>query len=370
VTKLIKRPKNAVAPKISIDFVPVKKLLFDPKNPRLPSSVNPSDEKEVIEWMLRDATVIELMGSIATNGYFPGEPLLVIPAKDGHFFVVEGNRRLTAAKLLTNPNLAPVRLKSVTTMSDEAKEKPDQLPVLIYPKREDILEYLGYRHITGVKQWEPLAKAKYLEQLLHTVKGKNSEKYKTLAKEIGSREDYVSRLLTGLALYNRIDEEAFFGIDGLNEASIDFSLLTTALSYSKIAKFLGLKSANDPTIEGASKAHLKELTSWLFQKNAEGQTRLVESRKLKDLNKIVDNKQALAAFRNGAPISDAIIYTDIPAEIYRTAVFEGKGRLEIARNTIHLVENLNQADAETLKETQQIVKLLQTNVEAKIADEK
>jgi ParB-like nuclease domain len=353
---------------IFIDFVPVERLLFDPQNPRLPTSVNAGDEKEVIDWMLRDATVLELMGSIAENGYFPGEPLLVTPAKNNCFYVVEGNRRLTAAKLLSNPNLAPVRMKSVATMSSEAKQRPKELPVLVYPKRDDILEYLGYRHITGVKQWEPLAKAKYLEQLLRTIKGKPTEKYKRLAKEIGSRENYVSRLLTSLALYNRIDEEAFFGIEGLTETSIDFSLLTTALSYSKIIKFLGLQSGNDPSIKGVNKSNLKELTSWLFQKNVEGQTRLVESRRLKDLNKIVENKRALLAFRNGAPISDAIIYTDVPTEVYRTAVFEGKARLEIARDTVHLVENLNQGDADALKETQQIVKLLQGAVDGKIVD--
>jgi hypothetical protein len=51
-----------------IQFVPVENLLYDPKNPRLPSSVNSSDEKEVIDWMLRDATIVELMGSIGEIG--------------------------------------------------------------------------------------------------------------------------------------------------------------------------------------------------------------------------------------------------------------------------------------------------------------
>ena len=356
-----------------IQFVPVKQLLYDPQNPRLPSSLNATDEKALIDWMLRDATIVELMGSIGEKGYFPGEPLLVVPAgkaEKGKFYVVEGNRRLTAAKLLLDPNLAPVRLKSVAAISSEAKQKPAELPVLVYPKREDILDYLGYRHITGVKQWEPLAKAKYLKQLLKTVPGRNTaEKYKKLAKEIGSRENYVSRLLTSLALYERIDDEAFFGIQDLSEQSIDFSILTTALSYSKIIKFLGISSGNDPSIEGLDNERLEELTAWLFEKNKEGQTRLVESRRLSDLNKIVDNKKALLAFRNGSSIPDALIYTDVPTEIYRAAVFEGKAKLEIARNNVHLVEALNEADSDAIKETEKIVKLLRATVEGKLTEQ-
>ena len=58
------------------DFVrlPVEELHFDPDNPRLPASVDGSDEQAVLDWMLQDAGLVELMGSIAVNGYFTAEP--------------------------------------------------------------------------------------------------------------------------------------------------------------------------------------------------------------------------------------------------------------------------------------------------------
>src|SRR5882762_9376812 len=102
----------------SIQYEKVDNLLFDPDNPRFPSTLNGEDEDEVLDWMLKDATIVELMGSIGEQGYFPGEPLLVVPAKKGgKYYVVEGNRRLSAVKLLLKPNLAPTKKKSVQIAS-------------------------------------------------------------------------------------------------------------------------------------------------------------------------------------------------------------------------------------------------------------
>ena len=92
-----------------IDFLNIEDLIYDPKNPRLPSSLVKGDnEKDVINWMLSDAAILELMGSIGEKGFFPAEPLLVVKSaeKEGKYIVVEGNRRLTAAKLLKHPELA------------------------------------------------------------------------------------------------------------------------------------------------------------------------------------------------------------------------------------------------------------------------
>lgn len=150
----------------TIQYIPLEQLEFDPQNPRIPATVIKRGEQAVLEWMLDDASILELMGSIGEQGYFAGEPLLVVQSPDqSKYTVIEGNRRLTAAKLLLNPNDAPARKVSIQKFSDEAKQKPVNLPVLIYDKREDIINYLSYRHITGIKQWDTLAKAKYLGQL-------------------------------------------------------------------------------------------------------------------------------------------------------------------------------------------------------------
>jgi hypothetical protein len=325
-----------------IEFVDVKDLRFDPKNPRLPSSLNGTIERDVLGWMMAEGNIPELMASIGSAGYFPGEPLLVIPGKQrGTFDVIEGNRRLTAVKLLSEPKLAPTRQKAVQLVSDEATHKPKQIPVIKYETRDQLLEFLAYRHITGVKAWEPLAKARYLGQLfdnLSATRLTNDAKFRRLAKQIGSRADYVERLLTGFWLFETIADSSFFKIKELDEDSIDFGILTTALTYSNISAFIEIPFRPTPELKGLNKDHLRDLTSWLFERNSEGQTRLGESRNLKILNAIVAVPAALEAFRAGKPLQDAVRLTEQPGEVFREALHEARSSLHIARDYMHMVK--------------------------------
>jgi len=325
---------------VSIRFIPVDELKFDPQNPRLPGNFDAKDEHEVLRWMLGDASLIELMGSIGQQGYFPGEPLLGVRDHDGKVVIVEGNRRLASTKLLLHPELAPIKKVAVQKVALEAREKPSTLPVLIYPKREDILSYLGYRHVTGIKAWDPLAKARYLQELYDIepeVNGGQESKFRALARKIGSRADVVAKLLTGLALYEKIEECDFFDIKGLDESHINFSVLTTALNYSNIFSFLGLTSANDPSLQGLEIENLSDLTNWLFAKTHEGKTRIGESRNLSLLSRIVSHNQALKIWKDGASLDYAITFTETPVEIFRKSLFESQAQLKTARDYSHQV---------------------------------
>src|SRR5258707_273166 len=99
--------------------------------------------------MLVDESLVELIGSIGEQGYFPGEPVLVGPVGADRpgppSLVVEGNRRLAAVKLLANPGLAPVRQQTVERLASEAHSRPLVLPALVFDSRDEILDYLGYR---------------------------------------------------------------------------------------------------------------------------------------------------------------------------------------------------------------------------------
>jgi hypothetical protein len=94
-------------------------LFLDPKNPRIAPSEKPRSERELIEELLRHENVIALIKNIAANGFFPSEPLVAVQ-EDGKKYVVEGNRRLAATKLLLNSSLAP--------MSEQ--KKSGQLPII------------------------------------------------------------------------------------------------------------------------------------------------------------------------------------------------------------------------------------------------
>ncbi|MFC1806048.1 hypothetical protein ACFL09_03615 [Planctomycetota bacterium] len=344
------------------DTLSVDDLRFDPENPRLPSGLDGTSEEDVLRWMLRDGNIPELMGAIGKVGYFQGEPVLVVAGgrgRDGFHTVVEGNRRLAAVKLLRKPRLAPTKQKTVQRVSEEARYKPDNLPVLIFDAREDILDYLGYRHVTGIKAWGPLAKARYLEQLVRRDKGGYTRHaFQELARTIGSKPNYVARLLTGLIIYRRIEGEGFFGIEELDESTFDFSLLTTALSYENIVGFLGLKAATDPNVPGLRGARLGELTCWVFEKDEYGLTRLGESRNFKKLNRIVANPPALKLFRASYSIEQADLLTEGPLVVFQKALRDGKRSLENARDQMHLIGKPTQPDVDLLEAVEKLARML------------
>ena len=367
-----RKTKPVVSAK-SVAHTSVELLDFDSLNPRLPNYLNKGDDCEVIEWMLKEANIVELMGSIGEQGYFDGEPLIVVPSKTKakHFEVVEGNRRLTAVKLLLNPELALKRKAAVLDAAKTAGHKPTELPVLIFNNRDEVLRYLAYRHITGIEPWNPLQKARYLKQLASSgdfKKLKKDELRRRLAKEIGSNSNYVARLLAGLAVYEAIEDSRFFDIAGLDEKTISYSVLTTALTYDALSKHIGLKGPTDDEVKGLAKKELKELTSWLFEKNSEGQTRLGESRNLQKLARVVVEPKALEKFRAGRPLAEADLLTSGPVEAFRTSLSEAKARLETARDCVHLIEKFSNEDGDQLKEIQKLSRLLSNHVDDTLMD--
>jgi hypothetical protein len=364
-----KRATTPLAQYKAIKEIPTKELHFDIKNPRLPNTINKSDDQAVIKWMLRDASVIELMIAIGEKGYFPGEPLLVTPTlgKKNSYVVVEGNRRLCAVKLLNSPEIAPVRQQSIQIASEEAKFRPQKLPAIVYDKREDILDYLGYRHITGIKEWDPLAKAKYLKDLRETVKAlKPEEQFKALARAIGSRSNYVRLLLTSLSIYETIERNKFFGFD-LDEEKINFSVLTTALGYPNLVEFIGLDDGDDPDFVNINVDNLEALTSWMFVRQDDNKTRLGESRNLGDLSAVVASPKALEAFTvRGFSLKEAVRLTGAPLSVFRESIGNAKKNLQVANDTIYTVDGIADADSTSILEVIKIARQVKTLVDQKI----
>ena len=351
-------------------MLPVDDLLFDPKNPRFPSPGTGVSEPEAFHWMLDNANIIELMNSIGEQGFFVGEPLVVIPSKatKGKFEVVEGNRRLTAVRLLHNPELASVKKKAVEEASETAANKPDELPCLIFQEREEVLHYLAFRHVTGIQKWGPLQKARYLRQLAETDGFKKLTKIelrRRLAREIGTRPDYVGKLLAGLAVYETIADNSFFEIPGLEDVEGWYTVLTTAVtSYKNIAEYLGMSGVTDDDATKLKKPHLKKLTEWLFRKNSEGVARVAESRDIKKLARVVANAAALKKFESGTTLDDADLLTEGPAEAFRESLRLAKTRMELARDLVHKLEKVEERDLAEIREIRNLAVTVESSAKA------
>lgn len=361
-----------MAQRDTIEQIPLDKLKFDKDNPRLPRSIGRS-ETNILEWMLNKENIIELMNSIGEKGFFPGEPILVIPDEIDGYIVIEGNRRFTASLLLSFPEKAPIKKISVNEVSNIAKEKPQTLPALVFPSREDILDYLGYRHITGVEPWDALAKARYLAQLNERIGGQISQKdkYVILARQIGSRAPYVRQLLLGKQLYDNIEADSFFEISGLDDKSFEFGTFYTAIVKPNIAKYIGIDIEDDKPFKDLNSDHLKDLTKWMFERNSENQTRLGESRNLGKLDKILDENfsTALKAFKeDGVSLSTAVDLTDEADEIVSKQIKDAYLSLELAWRYFPKVMDYSSIDKEQLKDISKLVKLIYDNLVEKQAN--
>lgn len=269
----------------------VKSLQFDFENPRLPVDVR--DEADMLDWCLDIGLVRELMLSIGVRGFFRGEPLLVVETDEHKFVVVHGNQRLAAVKLLLNPHL--VDRKSIRNIAADSPHKPDLLPCIVFADRFEILEHMGYSHISGPVDWGVLAKAHYFEQYSR-IRG-----LVEIAKSVGVRVRYVQKLLTTLVFYQEVAAADFYNIEGLNEVIFSFAYLTAALQYSSIMEFVGDHDRG-----------LSKLVHWFFERD-HGMTRIGSSENLRKLDTVLQSPEALALFENGVDISTA----------YRIAKVEG-----------------------------------------------
>lgn len=335
----------------------LENLKFDAMNPRLPVRLQGiTDESKVIDYMVKYGNIVELMLSIAETGYSDAEPLLVVADLDGKYMVVEGNRRLAALKLLCNPELTKVRIQSIKEVISNANYRPKEIPCILYSKREDVLDYLGYRHITGVKDWGALEKARYLDQLyrIHIADTEPDKIYSKLAKMIGSRADYVSKLHTALKLYEKANDNAYYGAD-IKEEDISFSWLTTALGYSGIMNFIGLSST--PTadmLEGLNEENYKKIFTWMF---FPGKIVIKESRQISELAKITESVVALERLEKGSSIDEALLYTSAPSEAFIEMLKKAKQQLKQAKEAI---EQLSEEPFEAKGLLEDIDKLLRT----------
>lgn len=343
----------------------VSDLQFDPLNPRFAIELASGPLDKLLERMIRDERLQELMQSIGQQDYFSGEPLLVTENLDGTYYVVEGNRRLAALKLL-NGQLSPAKpLPTITAIREEAIYSPETVPCIVFKERKHILRYLGFRHITGIKAWGPLAKARYLEQLRTDWYPDETEavQLKQLAKEIGSRPDYVGQMLTGLNLYEIAKEKKFFGLQNVTEETIEFTLLTTALSYSNIVEFVGLESRTDLNGLNVNQDNLKDLFVWLYNQDQKGNTIVPNSRNLKELAKVVSSLPALKKLRANGDLAEAFVLTEGPQLALSKLLADAHKKLRSVYDVLPNVPEINSSHEEQLSEISSLVRTLKAVVQ-------
>ena len=243
--------------------VPVDELSLDARNPRIQRAGERLSQDEILSILWREYSVDEVAWSIARNGYFPHEALFAAE-EDGALVVVEGNRRLAAVRLLREPDLRKkVKATDLPEISPEEVAELDTLPV-IRRKREDVWQYVGFKHVNGPQAWGSFAKAEYIAWVRNDV-GKDLA---DIAETIGDRHRTVARLYRAYMALKQARTAGAYDVDEQRSRKrFAFSHLYTGLDYRGIQEFTGVADLDPPTerpIPPRKMRRFGELCVWLW----------------------------------------------------------------------------------------------------------
>ncbi|MFO0738189.1 MAG: hypothetical protein U0270_20015 [Labilithrix sp.] len=316
--------------------VEVDKLHLDPLNPRLAEyGLNENAaQPQILQVLWKEMAVDEIALSISANGYFPFEPLFA-EKRDGKLWVIEGNRRLAAVKVLRDEKLRDVvRAHDLPRLTQGERSKLDVLPV-IECSRGDLWRYLGFKHVNGPQNWESYAKAEYIAWV-HNELGKPLEE---IAQTIGDKHSTVTRLYNGVQTLAQAEKNKVFEREDRWKNHFSFSHLYTGLGYDGIREFLGLKDADLEKKEPVPKAHIKELGElclWLFGSKSKEAVPVVQSQNpdLRQLDEAIKSTRGLSAIRSGLPLRVALDISRGDDRRFRESLVEAKEKLQLARGTL------------------------------------
>lgn len=275
-----------------------------------------------------DTEVIAM--SLAENGYFDEEPIIVVPnnlppefsyknyenpddlakeiaklveTESLTFTVVEGNRRISSIKMLTDHELR-VSLgidKSYPKCADEERLADiTRIPCIIYESREEVSAYLGVRHIAGLLKWEAFAKAAYISDFVENeIKdGQNiNDAVKQVQRVVGDRSDSLKKQLVTYRIFIQARDDIGFDVQPIIHR---FSLLTVAYNSAPIRDYLGVKpyskvDLDEPIVENDNLEKLDQVLGWIYGNKAKNfPPVLTDSRRITDrLSHVVKQPEAV-----------------------------------------------------------------------------
>jgi hypothetical protein len=294
--------------------VKVEDLLFDPKNPRMPDDLQ-GDQRKIFRFLVDDIGVEDLLNSLAASGMIEGDPIIARPAEGrnaGKFYVVEGNRRLAALKLLTGekindgtpePALPSVGAETAKTLKEVRLE-------LGWDPRK-LEAYLGYKHVTAAREWTPEAKAKYVDACC-----KNDFSDAALSKfaqRLGTNLPTLRRWLIAYFTLKQAEKEGRFDP---KEASAKryFGTFYTLLGSEQVQKFLALKSGalTRKPVPRSHLGHLGEFIGWVI--GTKKSPPVINSRAQQKFDAVLASRSALQYFRARRNLEGALLYTEFNSD--------------------------------------------------------
>lgn len=308
-------------------------LNIDFKNPRLAEfNLKTKSPNEVYKLLWDEMALEEIVISITAHGFFQTEPLLVVEEQKKKI-VIEGNRRLAAVKIILDDKLAddilPDRIRDKIT--SKLKKGLEELPVLELKSRQEAWRFIGFKHINGAAKWNSFAKAIYIAD----VHNKYKISLDDIAYQVGDTHNTVQKLYQGIMVVEQAEKLKVFERSDISKRRLYFSHLYTALQYEGFKEYLGISDADAEEKEPVplkKKSELGEILAWLYGSKKRGIDPVIKSQNpdLRNLERVLSSKQAIAALRSGYTLEQAYEYSLPSATVFQESLLATKRDLQKA----------------------------------------
>lgn len=311
--------------------MPLRQLRLDAHNPRLAPEDQGADQEELAVNLELGFDALTVAESISSHGFFGSEPLIVITGEEPDTWtVVEGNRRLTALLGLADSEIRSHfagRTQWDALAAHASVTLDDLIPVVELESRSEATPIIGFRHISGILQWEPYAQARYVARLVD----EEGMSFGEVAEMIGIDRTRVGNLYRDQAIAT---QAADLGIDA-GQIERAFSLMTVAMSTPKLRAHIGAELGAKtvpgvPPIAVEKHEELRELITWLYG-DGEVEPVIGESRDISKLGNVVATPIGLVELRAGKSLDHALQRVKDAAENPRQRLVM---RLRSGRNSL------------------------------------
>ncbi|MFB4385850.1 hypothetical protein RAC79_21815 [Agrobacterium sp. LR_9] len=320
--------------------VEVSKLSFDQSNPRYSSDKGMPHEtdEDIVTFLNETSDLGELLQSISTSGYVDIEPLIVL-GQDEKLIVLEGNRRLAALRVLSDPTLAA---RCGINAPPVAPDKVDTLKaVTVYrvPDRGEARDFIGFKHINGAHRWDSIAKARYAADWLdeERAKGDQGLSLQEIARRMGDRHSTLQRMVSGYYVLEQAENKGLFSVEDREPGKqFAFSHLYTALTRPGYRRYLGLAEesrASEPTKNPIGEeylANLRQVMLWLYGSDSDTVPAVIRSQNphIKQLGEILDNPKARKIMLESNDLPRAYSEVESPQRQFERRLVEAHGAIE------------------------------------------
>ena len=281
----------------TIQYASLDELYLDPENPRLGREHTGKDVKQprVLD-LMKDWALEELAISFLESGFWPQEALIVVEEElygKKRLVVIEGNRRLAALKLLDaayEGRATSSKWAEVAKSKRPSKTLFSAIPYIQVDSKKDVEAFLGFRHVTGIKEWRPAEKAEYIAHLIE----ERGMSYEEVTGKIGSRVPVVRQNYISYRLLLQMEDEENISTENVEEK---FSVLYLSLRTVGVQKYLDIDIKGSPrqVLRPVPKSKLKALANFVLWLFGDGKKRPIvrESRQVDSFGKILASKKAL-----------------------------------------------------------------------------